>query len=143
MVNVFPVIAFPLLSFGHSLCVSGLFFFFLSSHCRDMKRAMHKQNHVMRGFCRSGGADVSHHTTPACSWTLYNSATIRQLRTRRETDDGVCCCEADMWLLNNTNAAAQTHKHRHHRPPGNRKIRAGRVDVPKAEDLTKHGDCAA
>lgn len=88
VVNVFPVIAFPLLSFGHSLCVSGLFF--PSSHCRDMKRAMHKQNHVMRGFCRSGGADVSHHTTPRCSWTLYNRAMIRQLRTRRETDDGVC-----------------------------------------------------
>lgn len=84
-----------------------------------------------------------HHTTPACSWTLYNSATIRQLRTRRETDDGVCRCEADMWLLNNTNAAAQTHKHRRRRPPGNRKIRAGWVDVPKAEDLTKHGDCTA
>lgn len=30
VVNVFPVIAFPLLSFGHSLCVSGPYFSFFS-----------------------------------------------------------------------------------------------------------------
>lgn len=52
------------------------------SHCWDMKKAMHKQNHVMRGFC-SRGADVSHHTTPIRSWTLYNNATVKQSSSRK------------------------------------------------------------
>lgn len=83
VVNVFPVIAFPLLLFGHSLCVSGPYFFFVA-HCRDMKRAVHKQYHVTRGFCRSGAADVAlpHRTAPIRSWTLYNDAAIRRPRTR-------------------------------------------------------------
>lgn len=42
-----------------------------------MKRATHKQNHVMRGFCRRRGADVSHHTAPLCSWTLCNGAAVQ------------------------------------------------------------------
>lgn len=83
VVNACPVIAFPLLSFGQSLCVSGLFF---SRHCRNMKKTMGKQKHVMRGFCRRRGADVSHHTTLLHSWTLCNIATAMQHTAGREMD---------------------------------------------------------
>jgi len=62
-VNVFPVIVFPLLSFGQSLCVPGLFFHIAGI----LEKDTHKQNHEMRGFCRRRRADVSHHTTLFCS----------------------------------------------------------------------------
>lgn len=78
------------------VCFWALLFFF--AHCRDMKRAVHKQNHVTRGFCRSGGADVSlpRRTAPVCSWTLYNRTWARDGTTTTAS----CPSEADMWLLN-------------------------------------------
>lgn len=65
-----------------------------------LEKDTHKQNHVMRGFCRSRGADVSHHTTH--SWTLCNRAVARQRRSGRGMHDLIGWCEASMWLLNNT-----------------------------------------
>ncbi|KAF1374992.1 hypothetical protein PFLUV_G00234780 [Perca fluviatilis] len=59
------------------------------SHCRDMKKATHKQNHVMRGFCRRRGADVSHHTTLLHSWTLCNRAMVRQRRSGKRWMTGL------------------------------------------------------
>lgn len=62
LVNVFPVIVFPLLSFGPSLYFWAFFFHIVGI----LEKDTHKQNHVRRGFCRRG-ADVSQHTTLLCS----------------------------------------------------------------------------
>jgi len=84
------------------------FLSFIFLHCRYMKKATHKQNHVMRGLYSRRGADVSHHTTPLHSWTLCNRTTARQCRSGRAMDDWVGWCEAAMWLLNNTTTGPQT-----------------------------------
>lgn len=63
LVSVFPVIVFPLLSFGPSLCFWAFFFHIVGILEKDTR----KQNHVMRGFCRRRRADVSQHTTWLCS----------------------------------------------------------------------------
>lgn len=63
--NAFPVTIFPCVIWTEFVCSPCLFFSFV--HIAGiLKAAMHKQNHVMRGFCWRRGADVSQHTT-ACA----------------------------------------------------------------------------
>lgn len=112
--NAFPVTVFPCVIWTEFVCSPCFFVFFSFVHIAGiLKAAMRKQNHVMRGFCRRRGADVSQHTTAVLhSWTLCNShgEAVQEWR-----GDG--CFEAALWLLNNTmtgeSTATQACKCRH------------------------------
>lgn len=73
-------------------------------------------------------------TTPIRSWTLYNSAGARQLRTRREMGDL-------SWLSRSCHIAPKQHKWCHRlantdTPLHHGKIRVrGWIDVRQAEEL--------
>lgn len=71
--NAFPVTVFPCVIWTEFVCSPCVFFFSFVHIAGILKAAMRKQNHVMRGFCRRRGADVSQHTAVLHSWTLCNS----------------------------------------------------------------------